>query len=53
MNEQTEQQILSTLRETRNGQREAPRRQQVVTLVGVPGILACIAAIGYILLRYF
>lgn len=34
-------------------QREALRRQRNVTLVAVPGILACIAAIGWLVLRYF
>lgn len=85
MNQDTEQQILDTLREIRDGQREivahlsaqralaeeqlqksrasieesvglqreALRRQKNITLVAVPGILACIAAIGYLVLRYF
>ncbi|NTV96662.1 MAG: hypothetical protein HGA75_14835 [Thiobacillus sp.] len=34
-------------------QREALRRQRTVALVAVPGILACIAAIAYLVLRYF
>jgi hypothetical protein len=34
-------------------QREALRRQRNITLVAVPGILACIAAIAYLVLRYF
>lgn len=34
-------------------QREALRRQRTITLVAVPGILACIAAIAYLVLRYF
>jgi len=33
-------------------QRLALARQRLVTLVAVPGILACIGAIGWILLRY-
>lgn len=85
MNPETEQQILATLREIRDGQREiighllaqrslaeeqlrksrasveesvglqreALRRQRTITLVAVPGILACIAAIAYLVLRYF
>ena len=85
MSEETERQILETLREIRDGQREmldtlasqrvlaeeqlqkarvradesvdlqreALRRQRAVTLVAVPGILACIAAIAYLVLRYF
>lgn len=85
MDQNTEQQILDTLREIRDGQREivahlsaqralaeeqlqksrasieesvglqreALRRQKNITLVAVPGILACIAAIAYLVLRYF
>ena len=34
-------------------QRLALRRQRTITLVAVPGILACIAAIAYLVLRYF
>jgi hypothetical protein len=34
-------------------QREALRRQRSLMLVAVPGIVACMAAIGYLLLRYF
>jgi hypothetical protein len=34
-------------------QREALRRQKTITLVAVPGILACIAAIAYLVLKYF
>jgi hypothetical protein len=34
-------------------QRLALRRQQTVTRIAVPGILACIAAIGWLVLRYF
>ncbi len=77
MSEDTQQQILATLREMRDGQREAlrlmeaqlegsrtrveesialqrlaMRRQRVVTLVAVPGIVACIAAIAYLMYRY-
>lgn len=85
MSEETQQQILETLREIRDGQREiiaqlaaqrtlseeqvqksrarldesvslqreALRRQKSLTLIAVPGILACIAAIAYLVLRYF
>lgn len=34
-------------------QKEALRRQKAITLTAVPGILACIAAIAYLVLRYF
>ena len=34
-------------------QREALRRQKTITLIAVPGILACIAAIVYLVVRYF
>jgi hypothetical protein len=34
-------------------QKEALRRQKSITLITVPGILACIAAIAYLVLRYF
>ena len=34
-------------------QRLALTRQKTVTLVAVPGIVACIAAIGYLVIRYF
>lgn len=85
MSEQTEEHILSTLKEIREGQREmiallvaqraaaaeevrksrasvessialqkeGLRRQRLVTVVAVPGILACIAAIAYLVVRYF
>lgn len=33
-------------------QREALRRQRTITRVAVPGILACMAAIAYLVLRY-
>ncbi len=82
---ESEPQILSVLREIRDGQRQiiaqieaqrslaeeqlkksqerveesvglqrdALRRQRTITLIAVPGILACIAAIAYLVLRYF
>ncbi len=34
-------------------QRLALKRQKVVTLVAVPGVIACIAAIAYLVIRYF
>jgi hypothetical protein len=34
-------------------QREALKRQRSIMLIAVPGILACIAAIVYLVLRYF
>jgi len=34
-------------------QRLALKRQRTVTLIAVPGILACIAAIAYLVMRYF
>jgi len=34
-------------------QRLALKRQRTVFLVAVPGIVACIAAIAYLVLRYF
>lgn len=85
MSDDTPQQIVDTLREIRDGQREiiahlaaqrslaeeqisraragmeesvslqreALRRQKSITYIAVPGILACIAAIAYLVLRYF
>ena len=84
MSQETQQQILETLREIRDGQREmlshltaqrtlaeeqikksreridesvglqrlALKRQKAITLIAVPGIFACIAAIAYLILRY-
>ena len=34
-------------------QKLALRRQHSITLIAVPGILACIAAIAYLVVRYF
>jgi hypothetical protein len=34
-------------------QRLALKRQRTVMLIAVPGILACIAAIAYLVMRYF
>ena len=85
MSQDEQQQILETLREIRDGQREmmalmraqkelaeeqlqksqqrieesmglqrlALQRQRSITLIAVPAILACIAAIAYLVLRYF
>jgi hypothetical protein len=85
MNPEIEQQVLETLREIRDGQREmlsilaaqrslaeeqirksrasieesvglqrlAIRRQRTISLIAIPGIAACIAAIAYLVLRYF
>ncbi|MBI1942553.1 MAG: hypothetical protein HYS35_02715 [Betaproteobacteria bacterium] len=84
MSEDNQQQILETLREIREGQREiiellsanksvaeeqirsskerigesiglqrqALQRQRVVTLIAVPGIVLCIAAIVYLVVKY-
>ena len=43
----------SNVEESVNLQRLALQRQKVVTLIAVPGIIACIAAIAYLVLRYF
>lgn len=42
-----------TVEESIGLQRLALQRQRSITLIAVPGILACIAAIGYLVLRYF
>ena len=34
-------------------QRLALQRQRTITIIAIPGILACIAAIAYLVLRYF
>lgn len=34
-------------------QKTALRRQRAVTLIAVPGIIACILAIAYLVVRYF
>lgn len=34
-------------------QRAALQRQRTVTVLAVPGIIACIAAIAYLVIRYF
>jgi hypothetical protein len=84
MSQDAEQQMLDTLREIRDGQREIVRlltaqqsvteeqvrrsretiaesvglqklalqRQKTVTVIAVAGIVACLAAIAYLVLRY-
>jgi hypothetical protein len=42
-----------TIAESVSLQRLALRRQGTITLIAVPGILACIAAIAYLIVRYF
>lgn len=42
-----------TMDESLGLQRTALARQRQITLVAVPGILACILAIGYLVFRYF
>lgn len=34
-------------------QREALQRQRAITRIAIPGIFACIAAIAYLVFRYF
>ena len=51
-----EEQIMrsrDSIEESVGLQRLALQRQRTITLVAVPGILVCIAAIGYLVLRYF
>ena len=42
-----------TMDESIRLQRTALARRRTVTLIAVPGILACLLAIGYLVLRYF
>jgi hypothetical protein len=42
-----------TMDESIGLQRTALARQRQVTLIAVPGILACLLAIGYLVFRYF
>jgi len=42
-----------TVAESVGLQRLALKGQRTVTLIAVPGILACIAAIAYLVMRYF
>jgi hypothetical protein len=34
-------------------QKEALRRQRTITVIAIPGLVACIAAIAYLVFRYF
>ena len=43
----------SSVEESIDLQKLALRRQRTITLIAVPGILACIAAIAYLVIRYF
>lgn len=51
--EQQVKKSMATVDESIGLQRLALQRQRTVTLVAVPGILACIAAIAYLVLKYF
>jgi hypothetical protein len=42
-----------TMDESLGLQRTALARQRQITLIAVPGIFACILAIGYLIWRYF
>jgi hypothetical protein len=42
-----------TMDESLELQRTALARQRQITLIAVPGILACLLAIGYLIWRYF
>ena len=42
-----------TIAESVGLQRLALQRQRTITLIAVPAILACIAAIAYLVIRYF
>jgi formate dehydrogenase maturation protein FdhE len=43
----------ATVTESVNLQRIALQRQRTIIWIAVPGILACIAAIAYLVIRYF
>jgi hypothetical protein len=43
----------SSVEESIQLQKTALARQRSITLIAVPGILACIAAIAYLVVRYF
>ena len=47
------QRSRETVAESVGLQRTALRRQKAITLIAIPGILICIAAIAYLLVRYF
>lgn len=46
-------QAKTQIEESLRLQREAVSRQRTITRLAVPGILACLAAIAYLVLRYF
>lgn len=51
----TDEQIKNSrasVAESVNLQRLAMQRQRTITLIAIPGILACIAAIAYLIMRY-
>ena len=48
-----EQMSRTAVDESMRLQREALKRQRSIALIAVPGILARIAAIAYLVLRYF
>lgn len=45
--------VALLIEESLNLQREAVSRQRTVTRIAAPGIVACIAALAYLVLRYF
>lgn len=52
----TEEQLRmsrSSVEESIGLQRVALQRQRTITLIAVPGIVACLAAIAYLVIRYF
>jgi hypothetical protein len=51
--EQQLQRSQQRIEESVGLQKEALRRQRSITLVAVPAIFACIAAIAYLVFRYF
>lgn len=51
--EEQVQKSRASVEESINLQKEALKRQSSITRIAVPGILACIAAIAYLVLRYF
>ena len=53
LSEEQLQKSRASFEESVGLQREALKRQRSITLIAVPGILACIAAIAYLVLRYF
>ncbi|HZN86688.1 MAG TPA: hypothetical protein VFB53_07875 [Burkholderiales bacterium] len=47
------QKSRASVQESIGLQRTALARQRQVTLIAVPGIIACLAAIAYLVIRYF